>query len=270
MAKYINSNVIDFSQYMERTESAQNVFKPSDYLDDVLDYFQNGQGNQGVPLPWENTQDKIRFRESEISIWVGMNGHGKSMLLGQIALGFHVCKQKTCIASLEMKPKITLARMWRQAAMTNKPTPAQIKSLHAVTDDTLRLYDQQGSVKAETMLGVMRYCAEVEQCQQFILDSFMKCGINEEDNDRQKWFIGQICTIAKDTGMHIHVVTHSRKMFNEDSPPRKMDVKGSGAITDQADNVIVWWKNKKKEDAKMKAEKGLDAEKNSMTRIRIT
>jgi len=29
--------------------------------------------------------------------------------------------------------------------------------------------------------------------------------------------------------------------------PNKMDIKGSGSITDQVDNVFIWWRNKKKE-----------------------
>ena len=29
--------------------------------------------------------------------------------------------------------------------------------------------------------------------------------------------------------------------------PNKMDIKGTGSITDQVDNVFLWWRNKKKE-----------------------
>jgi len=47
----------------------------------------------------------------------------------------------------------------------------------------------------------------------------------------------------------IHLVGHSRKGKDESIAPGKMDVKGSGAITDQVDNVIVWWRKKAKEAA---------------------
>jgi twinkle protein len=110
------------------------------------------------------------------------------------------------------------------------------------------LYDQQGTVKAEKMIGVMRYAAEVEGVNHFILDSFMKCGIGEDDFNGQKKFIDNICTVARDSGMHIHVVCHARKTMNEKAVPGKMDVKGTGAITDQVDNVINWWRNKDKEN----------------------
>jgi len=32
--------------------------------------------------------------------------------------------------------------------------------------------------------------------------------------------------------------------------PNKMDIKGTGSITDQVDNVFLWWRNKKKEHQK--------------------
>jgi hypothetical protein len=67
------------------------------------------------------------------------------------------------------------------------------------------------------------------------------------DYTAQKHFIDQICSIARDTGMHVHLVAHSKKKADEFSPPGKMDVKGSGSITDQVDNVITVWRNKKKE-----------------------
>jgi twinkle protein len=247
MAQRIDSNVVDFRKYLERTENGNGVFPPSYFTDEVIDYFYGDQKHQGAALPWEKAAGTVRFRKAEVTVWTGMNGHGKSMALGQMALGFHAQGQKTCLASFEMRPHVTLARMWRQAAMSDRPSEERIRLLHKKTDDTLLLYDQQGTVKAETVLAVMRYCAEERGCGQFVLDSFMKCGIGEDDFNRQKWFLDQICTVARDTGMHIHVVTHSRKHDNEESPPGKMDVKGTGTITDQADNVIVFYRNKRKE-----------------------
>ncbi len=44
--------------------------------------------------------------------------------------------------------------------------------------------------------------------------------------------------------MHIHLVCHSRKAGNETEAPRKMDIRGSGSITDQVDNVFCVWRNK--------------------------
>ena len=47
----------------------------------------------------------------------------------------------------------------------------------------------------------------------------------------------------------VPIVAHSRKGQDELTPPGKMDVKGSGSITDQVDNVMTVWRNKRKEQA---------------------
>ena len=75
----------------------------------------------------------------------------------------------------------------------------------------------------------------------------MKCGMGEDDYNGQKAFVDAITSVARDTAVHIHLVAHSRKKSDEHSPPGKMDVKGTGAITDQVDNVLTVWRNKKKE-----------------------
>ena len=49
--------------------------------------------------------------------------------------------------------------------------------------------------------------------------------------------------------MHVHLVAHSRKARDESQAPGKMDVKGSGSITDQPDNIWLIWRNKAKEEA---------------------
>jgi twinkle protein len=42
-------------------------------------------------------------------------------------------------------------------------------------------------------------------------------------------------------------VHHIRKLANEEIKPSKSDLKGSGSISDQVDNVLLVWRNKKKE-----------------------
>lgn len=248
MANFLTDD-IDFSMYMDITEHDHRVIPASEYSQDVVGYFWSEKVYRGQSLPWESAKDKISFRPAEVTIWSGMNGHGKSMALGQVIIGMAGQGKKSCVASFEMRPVVTLARMCRQAQATPKPSPDQIKEFHAKTDGLIWIYDQQGMVNADKMIGVMNYCATVKGINHFVLDSFLKCGIGEEDYDAQKRFIDRICTVARDTGMHIHVVAHSRKKDDESKPPRKMDIRGAGSITDQADNVLIWWRNKPKEEA---------------------
>lgn len=246
MAQFIR-DTIDFSAYMASTEAAHRIISAAAYVQEVTDYFHAENIDRGSVMPWPKTHDLVRFRKHEVTLWAGMNGHGKSLALGQCCLSFVAAGEPTCIASMEMKPVVTLARMARQFSREHTPTRDQIKVFHGATGRHLWLYDQQGTVNAERMLAVMRYCAQEKGIRHFVLDSLMKCGIAEDDYTAQKLFVDGICTIARDTGMHIHLVAHSRKQQNELSAPGKMDVKGSGSITDQVDNVLTVWRNKAKE-----------------------
>lgn len=238
---------IDFSEYMEETDAAHKVIKASAYVDEVIDYYHTETPMIGASLPWEKTHHQLRFRPGEVTLWGGMNGHGKSLLLGQSCLGFVLQGQRVCIASMEMKPLVTLARICRQAQATYRPEVAFIRDFHKHTDGMLWLYDQQGTVKAKMMLAVIRYCAEKLKVNHFVIDSLMKCGIGEDDYNGQKAFVDSLTSVARDTGIHLHLVAHSRKAKDEFQPPGKMDVKGTGSITDQVDNVLTVWRNKRKE-----------------------
>lgn len=238
---------IDFSMYMESTEAGHKLIPAGRFADEVADYLENGLQLTGARLPWRKTWGQIRFRPGEVTLWSGMNGHGKSLALGQAMVGFVCQREPVCIASFEMRPVVTLARMMRQTAGCRQPEREMVQGVHEEWSDWLWLYDQQGQVHADKILAVMRYAAEKLKVKHFVVDSLMKCGIAEDDFTAQKLFLDAITTIARDSGMHIHLVAHSRKAKDEKEPPGKMDVKGSGSITDQVDNVIIWWRNKTKE-----------------------
>jgi len=200
----------------------------------------------GEQMPWEKTASLIRFRPHEVTVWGGYNGHGKSLVIGQIINGFIKSDVRTCIASLEMRPMITLARMCRQSA-GGIPSKEFIEAYHTATDGNLWMYDQQGVVNGDKMVAVIRYAVDKFNVQHFIVDSLMKCGFGEDDYNGQKDFVDKLCSVARDTGVHIHLVHHSRKGKDEYAPPGKHDMKGTGAIIDQVDNLIIVWRNKLKE-----------------------
>lgn len=248
MTQYLDDD-IDFTAYMSETEMKHRVLSSAVLAEKVVSYFWDEKQDRGATTPWAKIGSNIRFRGGEVTLWSGMNGHGKSLAIGQVLLGFLKQQQGSCIASLEMPPHISLARMCRQFFGTNKPDPDHIRAFHETAGQHLWVYDQQGTVTAQRIFAVIRYAAEELKLQHFVLDSLMKCGIAEDDYNGQKKFVDQLCAEARDTGIHIHLVAHSRKGKDELSPPGKMDVKGSGSITDQVDNVITWWRNKKKEQA---------------------
>jgi twinkle protein len=197
----------------------------------------------------------FHFRPGEVTLWAGVNGHGKSLMTGFIGLELMAHMKRLCIASFEMKPKRTLERMLRQWAGYN---PAEFNShpdaiqllrelygdMKAQAESRLWFYDQQGTVSSERIVSVARYCAKELKIDHMFIDSLMKCVKAEDDYNGQKYLVDELTAIARDHGMHIHLVHHLRKLENEGKKPDKSDVKGTGAITDQVDNVLLVWRNK--------------------------
>jgi twinkle protein len=144
-------------------------------------------------------------------------------------------------------------------------TVQQYKEFRDWTDPRLWVYDQQGTVEWKKVCAVARYCAKELGTTHFFIDNLMKCVAGEDDYNGQKAFIDELCSIARDSvTMHIHIVHHIKKPATEDQKPTKYDFKGTGAITDQVDNVIAVWRNKKKEKAKQDGKPMADTEPDTM------
>ena len=254
--RLLSPDVIDFGAYIAATEGTERVRNAADYVREMSARL--GAGNRddfGDALPWGPT-NRFAFRPGELTVWAGVNGHGKSMLSGMCAVQLMAARKRVCVASLEMKPQRTLERMLRQWTGSNvggewvshPEAVATLRQLYAdfagQAADALWLYDQQGTVRSDTMIGVARYCGEKLDIQHIFIDSLMKCVRGADDYNAQKDFVDALCAVAKDCGMHVHLVHHIRKLENELKVPGKMDIKGAGEITDQADNVLVVWRNK--------------------------
>lgn len=238
----------DFSAYMEEPE--QHKIRPaSNWLDATIAAFH--QPDEGWILPgmlWQKTRDKVRFRPGEVSIWAGVNGHGKSMFLSQVVLDLCYQAERTLVASFEMKPVRQMYRMSRQAAGSRLPSREFLEMLHQWTDGRLWIYDHVGAVDWRKLIAVMRYAVANFGITQFVIDSLMKCVKGEDDYNAQKDFVNELCAFAQAHSVHVHLVHHVRKGESEHKTPGKFDIKGAGAITDQVDNVFIVWRNKKAEE----------------------
>jgi twinkle protein len=241
-------DTIDFSQYMEETES-HAVHPASHWLQETIDAFHAPEHLIPAPtLLWGKTRGDIHFRPGEVSLWAGINGHGKSMFLSHMTLDLCVQRSRVMVASFEMKPVRQMQRMSRQAYADSKPEMNFLNKLARWTDDKLWIYDHVGAVEWRKLLAVMRYAVKNFGINHFVLDSLMKCVKGEDDYNAQKDFVTELCAFAAAHNVHVHLVHHVRKGEHEGKPPGKFDIKGSGSITDQVDNVFIVWRNKKAED----------------------
>lgn len=240
-------DTIDFSSYMDAPER-HNVRPASDWLQETINAFYLPVDATPVPtMLWEKTCKKVAFRRGEISLWAGVNGHGKSMFLSQVTLDQCTQNERVMVASFEMKPAKQMQRMSRQAFAGREPSMDFLRRLHKWTDGRLWIYDHVGSVEWRKLIAVMRYAVHTFGITQFVIDSLMKCVRGEDDYNAQKDFVNELCAFAQDHGVHIHLVHHVRKGESEHKAPGKFDVKGAGAITDQVDNVFIVWRNKQAE-----------------------
>lgn len=219
-----------------------------EYTEDVIDLFYPSNGVElGYHAPWEKVQGKILFRPDELSAWTGINGHGKSQFLGHLILSMMKQGGRVCIASLELKPKRLLYRLTRQAGALMEPTESYIHVIHDWYKDKLWIFDLVGTAKIDRLLEVFLYARQRYGVDVFVIDSFMKLDIAEDDYKAQKMLAEKLCDFKNQYNCHIHVVIHPRKGMDESQPPGKLDMKGTGALSDLADNCFTVWRNKAKE-----------------------
>jgi twinkle protein len=83
----------------------------------------HGQGQEAnwQPTGFDEDVRQVRLRPGELTVWAGINKHGKTTFLTNVMLNVMQAGQKVCIASMEMKPAETMAKMTRQAAGTGSP-----------------------------------------------------------------------------------------------------------------------------------------------------
>lgn len=258
MAEFLDDS-IDFSAYMRETDAQAKVKPASMWVEDLKRRLHTRKTERQRFLPWPKTHGAFAFRDGEVSLWSGQNGHGKSLLTSQIALSLVGQGDKVCVASFEMKPATTLQRMVRMYSGTNPFLPEYqgegVEVLESIYDDfnnftmqRLWFYDQVGTADVDLVSGMVRYCAKELGIKHVFVDNLAKCVRGEDDFNGQKAFVDEMTAIARDYAVHVHLVHHLRKPASENSVPDKHDNKGSGAITDQVDNVLMVWRNKPKED----------------------
>lgn len=222
----------------------------TEYRDEILkQLFDNSDDTRGFAPMIGDLYKTLRFRDAELVILNGINGHGKSQLAGQFALDAMVQGKRVCIASMEMPARRLLTRLTRQTAgvMDGNPSVGLANQCIDWYAEKLWLFDLVGTAKTKRMLEVFSYARKKYGIDVFFIDNMSKCGIDDDDYSAQKRFMEELCDFKNTTGTTVFLVTHSRKGESEENPTGKMDVKGSGSITDLADTVLTIWRNKKKE-----------------------
>jgi len=234
----------DFKAYEWVAKPNSDVLKTSQL--DLVDAFYGEV--KGDTLPWPKTSADVRFRPTEVTVWPGISGHGKSLITTQLAFHLANTGKRVAIVSLEMRPVTTMARMARMVSGGELPTTGWLAQFKQWSNDKIFLMGVQGIVQPKRVLDFINYVATRAGVTHVIVDNLTKVIRSEDDHNGQKGFVDDLCAISRDRRIHIHLVAHTRKTQSEYEMPDKFDVRGSSAIVDQVDNVITVWRHKKKED----------------------
>ena len=234
--------------YNEGYGLAEFKVKSTDiFANDLVKYF-GEEIHSGKSLGWVKTEDKFRVRASELTILTGVSGHGKSMWLSQVILSMMKQNTKCLIASLEMRPVLTLARMVTQALGSPEPTDEYIHKFCERAKDKLYIYDQTGVTTSQDMVATLYYGKHILGVEVFVIDSLMKLNdISEESLDAQKRFVNTLAVVCRDLQIHIFLVAHTRKMKSEEEIPDATDLMGSSHLRNLCDSLILCWRNRSKQ-----------------------
>ena len=245
MTKEEFDTFINFAEVLDPPE----LKKASDFLEDVIEsFYPKNEEATGLRMPFAKVRHRIAFRPAELSVWCGINGHGKSQFLGHIICNYLTAGAKVFVASMELKNSIFLRRLYKQLSGRSVPTRKYITKISESIGDNLYIYNKTQTASVDNLLKVFEYAHKRYYVKTFFIDSMMKCDVCEEDYRGQKIFIDKLCDFKNKYDSHIHLVTHPRKASDERGMPNKFDIKGTGAITDLADNCFTIWRNKKKQE----------------------
>jgi twinkle protein len=227
-------------------------------MENINEWITPGDGIEiGYHAPWKKTHENILFRPNELSIWTGINGHGKSQFVGHILVDMIKQGAKVCLASLEMRPKIFLGRMTKQITAMCDPSYEYITSVEEWLAGKLWYVNVLGKIDIKRLIEVFTYAKSRYDVDVFLIDSLMMVkGVHTEDFKSQEVLIQDLCDFKNNHDCQVHLIVHPRKSADEQGVPGKMDVKGAGTITDAADNIFSLWRNKKKEHIKEQYLKG--------------
>jgi len=237
---YINGGE-DLNAYMKNPNPAL-VVRPAEFWEDeFLGSIDKASQIEGDELPWQSCCEKLRLRSGEFTVWAGENNSGKSYLTSQVALSLACQGKKVVIASFEMTPKETLQRMACQHF--HKKHFCEIskedgqKFLRMVRGK-LFIYNQMGRVQTEVMFAIVRWARATLEIDHIFIDSLTMLVSGADNYSGQKETCHELASLAKDLGLHVHLVAHTRKP-HDGKKYDKFSISGTADISNLADNVII-------------------------------
>lgn len=196
---------------------------------------------RGLDTPWASLNALTTFRRGQYVLWTGFSGSGKSTLLSQTIVHGLLKGERYVWFSGEMPARMTLAWLVTQLLGEREPNPKKIRDTMMWLRDKLWIVDVVRNIYGKRLFELFRYAAKRYDIRNVVIDSLLRCGLREDDNDGQKGFIDLLCDFKLEYDAIVHLVAHQRKPDDEWSKPGKFGVRGASAITDEADIILSVW-----------------------------
>lgn len=240
----IRETPIDWDKYILTEEDLERFVDPTTLVTKISDVLHGRGAREGVSLPWIGYENRVRFRRGKLALWAGINFHGKTAMLKMLALHLARAGEKVCVASLEEDPEETMADMTQMAIPDTDVRECDdwIDMVCGWLSGKLWLYNQTRMMTPQRILALMAYAAKEKGCTHFVLDSLMRTGLAQDDYEGQRVFINQLTNYGRQLNMGVHLVNHIVKV-DETQVPGRDSIRGTGAITDQADQVFIVWRD---------------------------
>lgn len=238
------------------------LVSPTHFQDEVIDYIRNPNKLHGTPTAWDKLTEKLKgWRLEELTIWSGRNSSGKSTILNQHVISLAADGIKSCIASLEMPPPRYLRWAIMQFLGKAFPTEQEVRETLGLFDTKIYIINTYEEIKPNDLLDIFEYAARRHDVKHFIVDSLMRIAFQGRDELKEhKAFVSDLLSFVKKFKCHAHLVAHPRKGFKDSDKPGKVDIMGTGHISDLAHNVIMMWRvpEDMKEKAKLEGKETFD------------
>lgn len=212
------------------------------FAEAVVERFHPSQSAfRGLDTPWASLNALTTFRRGQYVLWTGFSGSGKSTLLSQTIVHGLLKGERYVWFSGEMPARMTLAWLVTQLLGEREPNHNKIRETMAWLRDKLWIVDVVRNIDGKRLFELFRYAAKRYDIRNVVIDSLLRCGLREDDNDGQKGFIDLLCDFKLEYDAIVHLVAHQRKPDDEWSKPGKFGVRGASAITDEADIILSVW-----------------------------
>jgi twinkle protein len=206
----------------------------------------------GFVLPWQNTHGKVWLRPSEISIWAGYPGHGKSTLVNHMGMYLLAQGAEVFHISLEMDRALLGQQLLRQLAGSDNPDPRWIESarLWLRGRSWQVAYGNGEPVKVAEILDEVEGFLMGDTGRHVIIDNLSWLDLPEKDGAAEavRSLLVAVKALAEKYSGHIHLVCHLRKGESDRKRASMMDVVGSRYYTLMAHNVYLVRRNRDKDD----------------------